>query len=1176
MQRFIAKGFALAFTFHAAMVMAIVLAAAARADVYTWNDDAGGNWSDAGNWTSSSSDFPNSDTADARIQLDITANQTITLTGNIQVNALRFEDTGGGTDMNVIISPSTYTLSFTGAAPTVESKTSANHGLDINAPIDISAAGLIYTGGGVVRFGGGITGGVGDDLTLSAGSIELSGQSPNFSGDIIVQSGTRLQARGFAGSGADVLGNTTGVTIINGDGWFETRDSSGKTISEKFILNGIRTGGSLRCYAGGNNTINGDVILNADSSFSVADWADTSEGVPTGNKRLFYIDSVIQDGVGGPHGVYFLGDLSSANGQGTQGRLSEMILGAVSTYGGDTYVTTNFADDGSGTFSGTLRLGIDNALPTGTKLSIGGAYTTDDGTLGTAAGNGRFVLNGHSQELAGLASNGTGSMNRVVGNSATLSTLTLNVADGETSVYDGYLGWTDTDDNNLALVKKGPGALVLTAANTYTGATTVEQGVLTITNPMALGSSASGSGTTVTATGAALQVEGGITVAEPVTIAGSGVNWSGALQNASGDNTWSGPITISGSSTRIGAASGTLFTLTGGITGDGFSFGSYGGNIRVTTTAIDVGSNSVTVVNSSTLELNVGGNTWGGTTMCYGGTLKLGLDNAMPTTTVVTIGHTNNANGTLDLNGHSQQIAGLTDIVGDTGTRRIMNSAGGTPTLTVNNASAYSYGGVLGAAGGNSFGLTKSGAGTLTLSGDNTYTGPTSVEQGVLLITSATALGDTSSGTTVETEGATLQISGGINVAEPITLGGGSSGTRLQNISGTNTLSGLLTFSGSGARVVASSGTTLNITGGATTSTNPTFVVNAYGTVNITTNPIDLDGGTFYTDSGGLTILAVAGNTFANTTFASGTLRMGVANALPSNTIFRHSGLSYGTGGTLDLNGFDQTVGALYTGPDLSRAAGSKITSATPATFTVNQSSNRTFSGAFTGAVSLVKDDSGTLTLDGDNTHTGDTTVSGGTLALSHASNNNIAASPLVQAGVGATLDVSGLNEGTLALASGQSLGGSGTVVGNVDVLAGAALAPGMSAGTLNLTGDLSFAQGAYFDVDIESLNLADLVQMSGGLLAVDDATIRVDLGFSPELGDSWTILQGESELTGQFNPTVDLLGGLEHLDGWKRFEVSYGNSVVLTVVPEPGTTIAMLGLAGMALLGCLRRRRRS
>ncbi len=144
-------------------------------------------------------------------------------------------------------------------------------------------------------------------------------------------------------------------------------------------------------------------------------------------------------------------------------------------------------------------------------------------------------------------------------------------------------------------------------------------------------------------------------------------------------------------------------------------------------------------------------------------------------------------------------------------------------------------------------------------------------------------------------------------------------------------------------------------------------------------------------------------------------------------------------------------------------------------------------------------------------------------------------------------------------------------MVGNVDVLAGAALAPGMSAGTLNLTGDLSFAQGAYFDVDIESLNLADLVQMSGGLLAVDDATIRVNLGFSPELGDSWTILQGESELTGQFNPTVDLLGGLEHLDGWKFFDVSYGNSVILTVVPEPCAWLLLL--CGFACSLLVRRR---
>ena len=472
-----------------------------QAQEYTWKSDADGIWSAAGNWTSTPGDYPNSSTADAQIVLDITANRTITLTQDIEVNALRFNDTGGGTDMNVLIQPASgYTLRFTGVTPTIESGTYANHGLNIYAPIDISAAGLTHVGGGVTRLGGGITGGDDDGLILSQGSIEISGDSPNFSGDIIVESGARLQARSILGTGANVLGDTTGVTIINGTGYFETRDSSGKNISETFILNGIRAGGSLRCYAGGNNTIDGPVILNADSSFSVADWTSGS----VGTKRLFYIDSVIQDGPGGPHSVYFLGDLASSSAQGTQGRLSEMILGGVSTYGGDTCLTTNFADDGSGTFSGTLRLGIDNPLPTTTKLSIGGAYSTAGGTLGTGAGNGRFVLNGHNQELAGLVANGTGLMNRVVGNSATLSTLTLNIADGVTNTYDGFLGWTDTDDNNLALVKTGAGTLKLTADNTYTGATTVNGGTLIINGDqsgatgdinVAAGASLGGSGT---------------------------------------------------------------------------------------------------------------------------------------------------------------------------------------------------------------------------------------------------------------------------------------------------------------------------------------------------------------------------------------------------------------------------------------------------------------------------------------------------------------------------------------------------------------------------------------------------------------------------------------------------------------------------------------------------------
>ena len=62
----------------------------------------------------------------------------------------------------------------------------------------------------------------------------------------------------------------------------------------------------------------------------------------------------------------------------------------------------------------------------------------------------------------------------------------------------------------------------------------------------------------------------------------------------------------------LGRAGG-LFTVTGGITGGGFSFGSGAGTIRVTTNPVNVGTSGITVLNSSTLELNVGGNTWSST-----------------------------------------------------------------------------------------------------------------------------------------------------------------------------------------------------------------------------------------------------------------------------------------------------------------------------------------------------------------------------------------------------------------------------------------------------------------------------------------------------------------------------------------------------------------------------------
>ncbi|NDA26417.1 MAG: hypothetical protein EBZ05_06215, partial [Verrucomicrobia bacterium] len=88
----------------------------------------------------------------------------------------------------------------------------------------------------------------------------------------------------------------------------------------------------------------------------------------------------------------------------------------------------------------------------------------------------------------------------------------------------------------------------MTADNTFDGSTTVSSGVLRIGHNNALGSSIAG---TSVSTGAALEIQGGITVgAEALTLNGDGISYRGSLRNISGDNSWGGNIANNGG-TRI-------------------------------------------------------------------------------------------------------------------------------------------------------------------------------------------------------------------------------------------------------------------------------------------------------------------------------------------------------------------------------------------------------------------------------------------------------------------------------------------------------------------------------------------------------------------------------------------------------------------------------------------------
>ena len=139
-----------------------------------------------------------------------------------------------------------------------------------------------------------------------------------------------------------------------------------------------------------------------------------------------------------------------------------------------------------------------------------------------------------------------------------------------------------------------------------------------------------------------------------------------------------------------------------------------------------------------------------------------------------------------------------------------------------------------------------------------------------------------------------------------------------------------------------------------------------------------------------------------------------------------------------------------------------------PVTITNNGGGTVNFWGTIAdgpnGSVSIVQQaGSGiyALTLAGSNSYTGTTTVSAGALKLSGAFTNNIASSPTINVAGGALLDVSGLTGGTLVLAAGQSLQGSGTVTGSLNGGTNGIVAPGAATGLLTVSGGANLATGS-------------------------------------------------------------------------------------------------------------------
>jgi T5SS/PEP-CTERM-associated repeat protein/autotransporter-associated beta strand protein len=193
-----------------------------------------------------------------------------------------------------------------------------------------------------------------------------------------------------------------------------------------------------------------------------------------------------------------------------------------------------------------------------------------------------------------------------------------------------------------------------------------------------------------------------------------------------------------------------------------------------------------------------------------------------------------------------------------------------------------------------------------------------------------------------------------------------------------------------------------------------------------------------------------------------------------------------------------------------------------------------TVTSAMSGAGALTKTGGAILELTGTNSYGGNTTVSAGTLRLSGS--GSLANSQTITLASGGTLSVNGVTGGAnydgtkFSLVSGQTLKGTGTVVGSMGVASGATVAPGDSIGTLT-TGTISFASGSTFDVevDLSMTPAADLLTVvSSGTLSLGGGTLALSLLNAPmALGSPLTFLIVDNDLSDPISGTFASITGL-------------------------------------------------
>ncbi|AKM32740.3 hypothetical protein AB870_10720 [Pandoraea faecigallinarum] len=564
-----------------------------------------------------------------------------------------------------------------------------------------------------------------------------------------------------------------------------------------------------------------------------------------------------------------------------------------------------------------------------------------------------------------------------------------------------------------------------------------------------------------------------------------------------------GSATITNIGTIIGGAGGAAGTGTNGPASNGVAgAGGIGVELAGTDNALD---NYGTISGGTGNGGGVGIVTYGMDTITNAGLIMGAVTSTGPRAAAIEFGGTNNK---LNLLTNSVIIGDLLFDAGATATIAALN-----PSLVLNNAIALTdtASSATFSTAGNGLTITGTvsgagsvnvtGANTLTMAAINTYTGSTTIAGGTLALVDNGSIADSS----------------GVVVNSVFDISALTSGTSIQALSGSGTVR-------LGAR-------TLTLT-------------NAAGT---------FDGIIGSSGAGGLRLASGTETlTGANTYTGATTIDSGAMLRLSGNgSIAASSGVA--NNGTLDIS-------TTNNGASLTSLSGSGAVSLGARTLTLTNASG-TFAGTITGTGGLTLN-GGTQTLSAANTYTGATTINGGTLALV-GSGRLSAASAVLLAGNGATLDVSGAGAQTYS----SLFGAAGTrLLLGTNTLSVDAATDNTYAGELAGSGAFVKQGAGMLVLNGASTAFSGTTTVSGGTLEVGDASHdSAVLGGNVDVAAQGT-LRGHGTVSGNVaNSGIVAPGGSI---GTLRVGGNYTQASNATLAIEVSPTAAsLLAVSGSATL---------